>query len=54
MDVLSAMTVQTPTSGSNPADKTYVDDTFISLSTLKTEVAASTDFADFQSRIAAL
>lgn len=30
------------------------DETFISLATLKTEVAASTDFADFQARIAAL
>lgn len=27
---------------------------YVSLSTLQTEVAASTDFADFQSRIAAL
>ena len=30
------------------------DETFISLTTLKTEVAAATDFADFQARIAAL
>lgn len=30
------------------------DATFISLATLKTEVAAATDFADFQARIAAL
>ena len=30
------------------------DATFISLATLKTEVAASADFADFKTRIAAL
>jgi len=30
------------------------DDTKISLTTLKEQVAASTDFADFQARIAAL
>lgn len=30
------------------------DTTFISLATLQTEVAAATDFADFQARIAAL
>ncbi len=30
------------------------DATFISLATLITEVAAATDFADFQARIAAL
>ncbi len=36
-------------------DELYTaDTTFISLSTLKTEVAAATDFADFQARIAAL
>ena len=33
--------------------KAYAD-TKISLATLQAEVAASTDFADFQSRIAAL
>ena len=36
-------------------DELYTaDDTFISLATLKAEVAASADFADFQTRIAAL
>ena len=36
-------------------DELYTaDTTFISLATLKTEVAAATDFADFQARIAAL
>ena len=30
------------------------DTTFISLATLQTEVAAATNFADFQARIAAL
>ncbi len=36
-------------------DELYTADaTFISLATLKTEVAASADFADFQARIAAL
>ena len=36
-------------------DELYTaDGTFISLATLKTEVAASADFADFQARIAAL
>jgi hypothetical protein len=54
VDILSAVTVQAPTTGANPATKTYGDDTFISLATLQAEVAASTDFADFQSRIAAL
>ena len=53
MDILSAVTVQSPTVGANPADKTTTD-ALISLSTLQAEVAASTDFADFQSRIAAL
>ena len=36
-------------------DELYTADaTFISLATLKTELAASADFADFQTRIAAL
>jgi hypothetical protein len=36
-------------------DELYTaDNTFISLATLKTEVAAAIDFADFQARIAAL
>ena len=36
-------------------DELYTaDTTFISLATLQTEVAAATDFADFQARIAAL
>jgi hypothetical protein len=36
-------------------DELYTaDETFISLTTLQTEVAASTSFADFQARIAAL
>ena len=36
-------------------DELYTaDDTFISVSDLKALVAASTDFADFQTRIAAL
>ena len=36
-------------------DELYTaDETFISLATLQTEVAAATDFADFQTRIAAL
>ena len=36
-------------------DELYTaDGTFISLSSLKAVVAASTDFADFQTRIAAL
>ena len=36
-------------------DELYTaDQTLISLSTLKAEVAASTDFEDFQARIAAL
>ena len=39
----------------NNFDELYTaDETFISLATLKTEVAAATDFADFQARIAAL
>ena len=39
----------------NNFDELYTaDETFISLATLKTEVAASADFADFQARIAAL
>jgi len=33
---------------------TTLENTYISLATLKAEVAASIDFADFQSRIAAL
>ena len=36
------------------SDFTVVENAYISLATLKTEVAASIDFADFQSRIAAL
>ena len=36
-------------------DELYAaDDTFVSLTSLKTVVAASADFADFQARIAAL
>jgi len=36
-------------------DELYtVDQTFISLADLKTQVAASTDFEDFKARIAAL
>ena len=36
-------------------DELYTADaTFISLATLQTEVAAATDFEDFQARIAAL
>ena len=36
-------------------DELYTaDETFISLASLQTEVAAATDFADFQARIAAL
>jgi hypothetical protein len=39
----------------NNFDELYTEDaTFISLATLKTEVAAATDFADFKARIAAL
>ena len=52
--VLGNMTVEDPTATGHAANKSYADDTFISLATLQTEVAASTDFADFQSRIAAL
>lgn len=33
---------------------TTLENTYISLATLKSEVAASSDFADFQSRISAL
>lgn len=52
--VLGTLTVDAPTATGHAANKSYADDTFISLATLQTEVAASTDFADFQSRIAAL
>ena len=39
----------------NNFDELYTADaTYISLATLKTEVAAATDFADFKARIAAL
>jgi|TARA_Y100000389_G_C17437706_1_gene506565 hypothetical protein len=39
----------------NNFDELYTaDTTYISLATLKTEVAAATDFADFKARIAAL
>jgi len=38
----------------NAAASKWVPDQLISLSSLKTEVAAASDFADFQSRIAAL
>jgi len=39
----------------NNFDELYTaDETFISLTILKTEAAAATDFADFQARIAAL
>lgn len=52
--VLGNLSVDEPSAGSHAATKTYGDDTFISLATLQAEVAASTDFADFQSRISAL
>ena len=52
--VLGTVTVEDPTATGHAANKSYADGTFISLSTLQTEVAASTDFADFQTRIAAL
>ena len=38
----------------NNADQKFMPAQYVSLDTLQTEVAASTDFADFQSRIAAL
>ena len=43
-----------PTAAEQVTRKDYVDDNFISKAALKAEVAASTDFADFQARIAAL
>jgi hypothetical protein len=38
----------------NNFDELYAADVTISLAVLKTQVAASSDFADFQARIAAL
>jgi hypothetical protein len=38
----------------NNFDELYAADVTISLAVLKTQVAASADFADFQARIAAL
>ena len=46
--------VSDPTQPTQAATKNYVDTYAVLLATLKTEVAASTSFADFQSRIAAL
>lgn len=52
--VLGTLAVDDPTANGHAANKSYTDSVFISLGTLQAEVAASTDFADFQSRIAAL
>ena len=46
--------VSDPTQPTQAATKHYVDSYAVLLATLKTEVAASTSFADFQSRIASL
>ena len=46
--------VSDPTQPTQAATKNYVDSYAVLLATLKTEVAASTSFADFQSRIASL